>query len=235
MKRKPVVALVVATALAATVPFYAAAQNPPAAGKKAPAKKKKGDKGAPADSASASAAPTTPPAPPPPPEPASASAAAPEPPPPAASSAPVDAAPPPAATSRPGAWKTTAGIVSIGAGAVFLGGTYLFYKLNVNQNDAGYHAYARGIPSTQTTCDAASAGKTSPFLGADTPAQVKKICSHGKTYTVLEFTSLGLGVVGIGLGVYWLITAPSSKPAQSGFVVLPRVGETTGLDVAFRF
>ena len=236
MKRtKPAAAILACAILAASVPWYAAAQSPPPAGKQKappPKKKKKGDKAPPPDSASASAEPAPPPPPPPEPEPAAQSPSAP--PPPVASASTTADTVAPAAPSD-GSWKKTAGLIAIGGGVVFLGGTYLFYKLNVNQNDAGYHAYAMGFGPSTNTCDAAKSGQTSPFLGARSPQEVQKICSRGKTYTVLEFTSLGIGVVAVGLGIYWLATSGPPKPAKAGWSVVPRLGDATGVDFAVRF
>lgn len=235
MKRSArLLATVLVTAVAASsVPMVASAQNKPGAGKGKPKKGKdpKPDPlanpyGDPPPPATSSAAPEPPPPPPPEPkvEPPPATSSAPPPPPPAA---------PPPATGGDGSWKKTGGIVAIGSGVALVGVGFLLYKLNVNQNNDRYHAYARAVPNGESVCDAADKGVVSGEKDAYSPSDVQGICSRSKKYVIGEFAAFGLGAAAIGVGVYWLVTADKKKP-EASFVLAPHPNGR-GLDFIKRF
>jgi hypothetical protein len=157
--------------------------------------------------------------------------------------------------------RAIAGIAMIGGGVAVAGGGAVVGLIQVSSNSAAeknmqpYANIQQQTPSG-SPCDYAKVLKAAAMSGMppnplpspkkpysvatlekDAPAALD-VCSKNSTLTTLQLVLYPAGAVIAGVGLYLLITAPSSKPAQSAsrWSFDPMVGPSGGkLDVTYRF
>jgi hypothetical protein len=118
--------------------------------------------------------------------------------------------PPPSFVIAPpsGMWKRPAGFAALGVGAVLVG-TGVFASLRVNglqddfDSDPALVAYRSELPGVRDVCDASD--------GVRSAQRVERLCSGFSTLRVAQYVFYGAGALSVGLGGYWLLTAPRSR------------------------
>ena len=119
----------------------------------------------------------------------------------------------PSAPSKPGEWKRPAGVVAIAGGLVFLGVALAGYAQVQAVDDAPrYQAYVRSFPSTDDACSAAANGQQSRAINATTASEASAACTRRSQWAVAGIVGSIAGVASLGLGIYWLATAPPRDP-----------------------
>ena len=151
--------------------------------------------------------------------------------------APPSATPVADSTSQPpqaARWQRPAGWAGVGVGAALIvGGFVSMAQVASVNNDSGFDAYRRGIPTGMDVCDAAKAGRDSTVRGAASASQVSSDCDRAGTFEVMQWVFFGLGAASAGVGGY-LLWNSSRTQSNTALIVSPGSQRSTvGVAVSF--
>jgi hypothetical protein len=133
--------------------------------------------------------------------------------------------------------RLIAGIATASAGlASFAVMGIAFGQVLAAENDAGFHAYRRGLGPEQHACDLAASGfEVTQIPGASPASEVDSLCkSAGQWNTVGIATAVTGGALTLG-GAALILTSRTVWPRirnasrAPAFELVPSVGETSGI------
>jgi len=128
--------------------------------------------------------------------------------------------------------RTVAGLALIGGAAASVGmSVFSFVQVDRAQHNTSYENYRMAVGQMNTTvkdvCDEANAGKRYN-LSADGFKDVKRSCSSGQTFEVLQYVFIGSAILTGGLATYLLVGGKSdtqSDRASSRLSLHPSIGK----------
>jgi len=115
--------------------------------------------------------------------------------------------------------RTVAGIALLGGAAASVGmSIFSFTQVNSAQHNSSYESYRMAVgqmnASVKDVCSEADAGKRYG-LSQDGFRDVKRSCSSGQTFEVLQYVFIGSAILTGGLATYLLVGGKSDTPPPS--------------------
>jgi hypothetical protein len=120
--------------------------------------------------------------------------------------------------------RSVIGYVSLGVGAVLIGGgVFSMIRVHAINNDTGFDRYRRGLKSDQDVCDEADKGTLVP--GASSARDIQEQCSTASTFQTLQYVFLGAGAAAVATGAILVIGDSSSgKERARSPAIEPLIG-----------
>jgi hypothetical protein len=101
-------------------------------------------------------------------------------------------------------WQNWAGWASVVAGVGLAGGG-LAFSLSIAdmQDDAQFDAYRHDHPASADVCQDAQNDPAAAYI--------RDICDTSSTYQIVQWVMYGLGAAAAGVGIYFLVSAPTGE------------------------